>query len=70
MGQAARRWRPDLAMRLAHRQIRPVLAGHPESPSSKMMDDPDQKRIGRVFGAMMQMVKLDMPVLQKAYDGA
>lgn len=35
----------------------------------KMMDDTDEKRLGRVFGAMMQMVKLDMPVLQKAYDG-
>lgn len=36
----------------------------------KMIDDPDEKKVGRVFGAMMQMVKLDVAVLQKAYDNA
>lgn len=38
-------------------------------PFLKMIGDPDEKRVGRVFAAMMQMVKLDLPTLQKAYDG-
>lgn len=39
-------------------------------PFLKMLDDPDKKKVDRVFGAMMKMVKLDLPTLQKAYDGA
>lgn len=35
-----------------------------------MMRDPDRARAKRVADAMLQMVKLDMAALQKAYDGA
>jgi predicted 3-demethylubiquinone-9 3-methyltransferase (glyoxalase superfamily) len=34
----------------------------------KMMKDPDRARAGRVAQAMLQMVKLDVAGLQKAYD--
>jgi predicted 3-demethylubiquinone-9 3-methyltransferase (glyoxalase superfamily) len=34
-----------------------------------MMSDKDSARAGRVTQAMLQMVKLDLPKLQAAYDG-
>lgn len=36
----------------------------------QMMTDPDKNRIGRVFGVMMGMKKLDIAQLQRAFDGA
>ena len=36
----------------------------------QMMADPDGTRVARVTQAMMQLSKLDMTALQKAYDGA
>ncbi len=36
----------------------------------KMLADPDREKAGRVMQAMLQMVKIDIPTLQKAYDGA
>jgi predicted 3-demethylubiquinone-9 3-methyltransferase (glyoxalase superfamily) len=35
----------------------------------KMLRDPDPARANRVMQAMMQMVKLDIGILKKAYDG-
>lgn len=35
---------------------------------SKALSDPDPARKGRVMGAMMQMRKLDIAMLQRAYD--
>lgn len=35
----------------------------------KMMEDEDPRKSGRVMQALMQMVKLDVAALQKAYDG-
>jgi predicted 3-demethylubiquinone-9 3-methyltransferase (glyoxalase superfamily) len=35
----------------------------------KMMNDKNPEKVGRVFAAMMKMKKLDIKVLQKAYDG-
>jgi predicted 3-demethylubiquinone-9 3-methyltransferase (glyoxalase superfamily) len=35
-----------------------------------MLQDADRERAGRVMQAMMQMVKLDIATLQRAYDGA
>jgi predicted 3-demethylubiquinone-9 3-methyltransferase (glyoxalase superfamily) len=35
----------------------------------KMLADPDPAKARRVFEAMMQMVKIDIAALQRAYDG-
>lgn len=35
----------------------------------RMMADPDKGKVKRLFGAMMQMKKLDLPALQRAFDG-
>ena len=35
----------------------------------KLMSDPDPVKAGRVMQAMMQMTKIDMAALQRAYDG-
>lgn len=43
-------------------QIVPTVLG-------EMMTDPDRTRAKRVMQAMLQMVKLDIAALQKAYDG-
>jgi predicted 3-demethylubiquinone-9 3-methyltransferase (glyoxalase superfamily) len=34
-----------------------------------LMSDPDPVKAGRVMQAMMQMVKIDIAGLQRAYDG-
>jgi len=36
---------------------------------SQLLQDPDPEKSGRVMKAMMEMVKLDISGLQKAYDG-
>jgi len=36
----------------------------------RMLSDPDPAKSGRVMQAMLQMKKLDLAQLQKAYDGA
>ena len=36
----------------------------------EMMKDPDRARARRTTEAMLKMVKLDLPALQRAYDGA
>jgi predicted 3-demethylubiquinone-9 3-methyltransferase (glyoxalase superfamily) len=43
-------------------QIVPTILG-------KLMSDPDREKAGRVTKAMLQMVKLDVDALQRAYDG-
>ena len=35
----------------------------------RLMNDPDPAKAQRVMGAMMQMTKIDIAGLQKAYDG-
>jgi predicted 3-demethylubiquinone-9 3-methyltransferase (glyoxalase superfamily) len=35
----------------------------------QMLEDPDREKADRVMKAMMQMTKIDIPTLQKAYDG-
>jgi len=35
----------------------------------QMLEDPDRVKADRVMKAMMQMTKIDIPTLQKAYDG-
>ncbi len=35
-----------------------------------MIQDTDKEKAGRVMLAMMQMIKIDIPTLQKAYNGA
>jgi predicted 3-demethylubiquinone-9 3-methyltransferase (glyoxalase superfamily) len=35
----------------------------------KMLSDPDRTKAARAMQAMMQMVKLDIAELQRAYDG-
>ena len=34
----------------------------------EMIKDPDKAKVGKVMGAMMQMVKLDIAKLKAAYD--
>ena len=36
----------------------------------KLLGDPDRAKAGRAMQAMMQMVKIDGPALQRAFDGA
>ena len=36
----------------------------------KLLSDPDREKAGRAMQAMMQMVKIDGPALQRAFDGA
>lgn len=36
----------------------------------ELMSDPDAEKAGRVMNAMLEMVKLDIGALQRAYDGA
>ena len=36
---------------------------------SEMMADPDQKKSGRAMQAMLQMKKIDIAALKRAYDG-
>ncbi len=43
-------------------QIVPIALG-------EMLDDEDQARAQRVMAAMLKMTRLDMAVLQQAYDG-
>jgi predicted 3-demethylubiquinone-9 3-methyltransferase (glyoxalase superfamily) len=35
-----------------------------------MMTDSDKTKVGRVFAAMMKMKKLDLPALERAFNGA
>ena len=35
----------------------------------EMLSDPDAAKVKRTFGAVMQMVKLDLDVIRRAYDG-
>ncbi len=35
----------------------------------ELMSGPDPQRTGRVMGALMQMVKIDIATLQRAYEG-
>ena len=35
-----------------------------------LLSHPDKAAVGRMFGAVMQMVKLDMPKLKAAFEGA
>jgi len=35
----------------------------------KMIQDPDSAKRERVMQAMMKMIKLDLPALQRAYEG-
>jgi predicted 3-demethylubiquinone-9 3-methyltransferase (glyoxalase superfamily) len=35
----------------------------------ELMSDPDKEKSGRVISAMLQMKKIDVAGLQKAYDG-
>lgn len=39
------------------------------SALNKLMSDPDREKAGRVMQAMMQMKKIEVAELQKAYDG-
>ena len=43
-------------------QIIPTVLG-------KLMSDPDREKAGRVMKAMLQMTKIDIATLQKAYEG-
>jgi predicted 3-demethylubiquinone-9 3-methyltransferase (glyoxalase superfamily) len=43
-------------------QITPIIL-------PKMLEDKDKEKANRVMQAMMQMVKLDIPTLEKAYRG-
>lgn len=43
-------------------QINPVVLG-------QMLADEDRERAGRVMQAMLKMTKIDIPELQRAYDG-
>jgi predicted 3-demethylubiquinone-9 3-methyltransferase (glyoxalase superfamily) len=36
----------------------------------KLLGDPDREKAGRAVQAMMKMVKIDGPALQRAFDGA
>jgi predicted 3-demethylubiquinone-9 3-methyltransferase (glyoxalase superfamily) len=35
----------------------------------EMLSDPDPAKVKRTFGAVMQMVKLDLAVIRRAFDG-
>lgn len=39
------------------------------TPFTQMMSDPDQEKVQRVMAAMLKMTKLDLPELQRAFDG-
>ncbi len=67
LGPADRR-RAGSRLRLADRPVRAVLAGHPHAVQ-QMMSDPDQEKVQRVMAAMLKMTKLDLPELQRAFDG-
>lgn len=43
-------------------QINPIVLG-------QMLGDEDAERAGRVMQAMLQMTKIDIPTLQRAYNG-
>jgi two-component system sensor histidine kinase QseC len=38
-------------------------------PFLRMLQDKDQAKVSRAMAAMMKMVKLDLPALQRAFDG-
>lgn len=55
-------------MRLAQRQVRPLLASDPRV-LLEMLSSADAAKSQRAMGAMMQMKKMDIAALKKAYDG-
>ena len=51
----------------ASRQIRLLLAVIPKS-LPELLNDPDKEKAGRVMQAMLQMKKIDIEGLKKAYE--
>lgn len=61
-------------MRVAARQVRPVLADYPHCLARadalpELMRDKDPAKSSRVMKAMLQMDKIDIKKLKQAYDG-
>ena len=54
-------------MRVAQGQIRFVVAGRPRV-LIEMLADKDAVKAKRVMHAMLQMDKIDIPTLKKAYE--
>ena len=68
VGCAARRWRQGRAMRLAEGPLRRVLADRADR-AAKYLGGPDRAGAQRAMQAMMEMVKLDIAGLKRAYEG-
>ena len=65
LGQAlGRGW--DATVRLAHGQIRRFLADRPATLAQMMQDDQPEKA-EKVMKAILEMEKLDLPTLERAY---
>ena len=58
-----------LAVRLAHRQVRSVLASRPHHPAQAAQGQGPGPGVGRSWRPCLKMVKLDARVLKQAYKG-
>ncbi|MHA6297656.1 hypothetical protein [Devosia sp. CAU 1758] len=64
----SRQWRQGKHVRLAKTQIRPELANYPEA-LYRTVGGSDPKGANRAMQAMLQMRKIDIAAIEKAYAG-
>ena len=70
MGRAVVRRRLYRALRVAGKTVTGSRWQIVPSVLSKFLADPDPAKAQRVMQAMLQMIKLDIDGLRRAYDGA
>ena len=64
---SAEKFSRTLSIQAAQRQVPSVVAGH-ATILGKLMADKDQQKAKRVMETMLQMDKLDIEPLQRAYE--